>query len=205
MKVFLIVLLALAVLFIIGQLWISRSSKNIEQHSYAVVENFEEENIEIRKYASANFAYVTLPSATYKESSSKGFRMLAGYIFGGNETGEEIAMTSPVKMNMDDSVTVQFMVPEKYAIEDLPTPNNAEVRFKQEPGKTMAAIRFEGWANDKKIEQHTKALRTFLEKQGIEHRNNFSYLGYNPPFELINRRNEVVVEVVYDSTEPQSK
>lgn len=200
MKVILIVLLGLAVLFVIGQLWVSRSSKNIETHSYKVVTEFGD--IDIRAYETANFAYVTMPASSYKVSSSKGFRMLAGYIFGGNETGEKIAMTSPVKMTMADSVTMQFMVPERYSLEDLPTPENTAVRFKKEEGKTMAAIRFGGWASDKKIEEHTRNLRDFLEQEGITHFGNFSYLGYNPPYELFNRRNEVVVEVVYAETSP---
>lgn len=199
MKVILIVLLGLAVLFVIGQLWVSRSSSNIETHSYKVEKQYE--GIEIREYESANFAYVTMPASSYKASSSKGFRMLAGYIFGGNETGEKIAMTSPVKMTMDDSVTMQFMVPERYSLEDLPTPENTAVRFKKEESKTMAAIRFGGWASDKKIEEHTSKLRDFLEQEGISHLDNFSYLGYNPPYQLFSRRNEVVVEVVYDSLE----
>jgi uncharacterized protein YxeA len=205
MKVVLIVVVTLLVLFIIGQLWISLSSKNIEQHSYKVVENFDEENVEIREYESANFAYVTMPASSYEESSSKGFRMLAGYIFGGNETGEKIAMTSPVKMTMEDSVTMQFMVPERYSLEDLPTPESTAVRFKKEEGKTMAAIRFGGWASDKKIEEHSSKLRDFLEQEGITHLDNFSYLGYNPPYQLFNRRNEVVVEVAYDAAGAKSE
>ena len=62
----------------------------------------------------------------------------------------------------------------------------------------MAAIRFSGGANDEKIESYTQELKTLLEKEGIEHLNNFSYLGYNPPYELTNRRNEIVVEVNYE-------
>jgi hypothetical protein len=34
-----------------------------------------------------------------------------------------------------------------------------------------------------------------LEKHGLKHRGNFSYMGYNPPYEMLNRRNEVVVEL----------
>ena len=38
-----------------------------------------------------------------------------------------------------------------------------------------------------------------LDSKGIKHKGNFSYLGYNPPFQLINRTNEVVVEIDHTS------
>ena len=87
------------------------------------------------------------------------------------------------------------MVPKTLKLNALPVPNNTNVKFKSEPGKIMAAIRFGGWANDEKIADQTEKLKSLLEEQGIEHLGNFSYLGYNPPYELLNRRNEVVVEV----------
>jgi hypothetical protein len=34
-----------------------------------------------------------------------------------------------------------------------------------------------------------------LAKAKIAHTNAFTFLGYNPPFEVVNRRNEVVVEL----------
>jgi hypothetical protein len=37
-----------------------------------------------------------------------------------------------------------------------------------------------------------------LDSEGISHTDNFIYLGYNPPYQLINRLNEVVVEVMVD-------
>jgi hypothetical protein len=38
----------------------------------------------------------------FKEASSQGFSILAGYIFGGNKENEKIAMTSPVTMSLED-------------------------------------------------------------------------------------------------------
>ena len=174
----------------------SKSSKDIEMHKYTVLKDHGD--FEIRQYETANFAYVTMPSSSYRESSSEGFRMLAGYIFGGNETGQKIAMTSPVAMSLDDSITMQFMVPANYTLDQLPAPNNTQVKFREEPGKTMAAIQFGGWASDQKIEEHTNKLKELLTEKGIQHLDNFSYLGYNPPYEVVNRRNEVVVEVVWN-------
>ena len=47
-------------------------------------------------------------------------------------------------------------------------------------------------------EQRTKLIDT-LDKEGITHENKFFIFGYNPPYEIFNRRNEVAVEILYDS------
>lgn len=67
----------------------------------------------------------------------------------------------------------------------------------------MAAVRFGGWADDAKIKEHEKKLAAALEAEGIAHTGKFSYLGYNPPYDIINRRNEVITELV-DYEVPQN-
>jgi hypothetical protein len=88
-----------------------------------------------------------------------------------------------------------FMVPKKYKKETLPQPNQSQIQFTEEPAKVVAAITFGGWANDKNIEEHKQKLIAALDKEGIPYSNKFYLLGYNPPFELVNRRNEVIVEL----------
>jgi hypothetical protein len=61
----------------------------------------------------------------------------------------------------------------------------------------MAAIRFSGWANDEKIKHYTNLLKAALEKENIVHTNTFNFFGYNPPYELVNRRNEIAVELAH--------
>ena len=104
-------------------------------------------------------------------------------------------MTSPVAMTLEDSMTMLFMVPKKFDIETLPKPNQSQIKFKNEPAKTVAALQFKGWANDKKIEKYKQKLITALAKLGISHTNNFYFLGYNAPYEVFNRKNEVIVEL----------
>lgn len=182
-------------MFVIVQIVMAQSTKNIEMYPYEVVKSYD--GFEVRQYESRNFSYVSMPAASYKTNSSKGFRMLAGYIFGDNEKEEKIAMTSPVAMDMNDNDSMQmmFMIPSEYDINDLPKPKNGEVRFKTEPAKLVAAIQFGGWSSDERIEEHKQLLIALLAKEGIEHNGVFSYLGYNPPYELVNRRNEVIVEL----------
>lgn len=187
------ILITVVVLFAASQIWAKSLTNNIEMYEYEVVKSFD--NFEIRKYAPANFSYVTIDAKTYDASSSKGFRQLAGYIFGGNEGGQEIAMTSPVEMEMDEKMTMKFMVPSKYALDDLPAPNNKNVKFKHEPERIIAAIQFSGYANDAKIEFYKTALNKLLYVHGLRHNGEYSFLGYNSPFDFFNRRNEVIVEL----------
>ena len=123
--------------------------RNIERYAYVVKKKYK--RFEIRSYESTLFTSVKLSTKGYKNSSSKGFSILAGYIFGNNERNEKIAMTSPVSMSLEDSMTMMFMVPKKFNKDKLPKPNQSGIEFKEEPAKTVAEISFSGWANDTKI------------------------------------------------------
>lgn len=193
MKATFITLTSLVIIFFISQAFMARSTSKIESLKYEVLKQYDE--FEIRKYEAANFSYVKMNANSYKESSGKGFRTLAGYIFGGNEENKKIAMTSPVEMELEDSITMKFMIPSNINPEDLPKPNNKNVKFITENEKVVAAIRFGGWASDSKIEKYKTQLIKLLSAEGIEHKNKFSYFGYNPPYEVINRRNEIIVEL----------
>lgn len=184
-------LLFLLVMAWVNYLWMSNNK--IEEYGYSVEKRLGD--IEIRIYEPATFSAVCLPSGSYDEQASRGFRTLAGYIFGGNETGESIAMTSPVMMELDTQIVMSFMVPKGRAVSSLPRPHNASIHFVEKPVMRMAAIRFGGWANDAKIQAYQQRLVEELARHDIRHKNTFAFLGYNPPYRIIHRRNEVVVEL----------
>jgi hypothetical protein len=170
-----------------------KSQKGIETYPYTVAKTFDQ--FEIRNYEASLFTAVKLSTNDYKQASSKGFSILAGYIFGGNKNNEKISMTSPVSMSLEDSMTMMFMVPRDLKKDNLPEPNQSQIEFQEVPAKTVAAISFKGWANTEKIEKYKRKLITALEKEGIEYQNRFYFLGYNPPYEVFNRKNEVIVEL----------
>ena len=110
-------------------------------------------------------------------------------------------MTSPVSMSLDDSMTMMFMVPKKFKKETLPKPNQSEITFREEPAKTVAAISFSGWADDEKIAKFKQELIAALKTEYIKHTNRFYFLGYNAPYEVFNRKNEIIVEL--ETSTPQ--
>ena len=189
-----IIIISILLLIVIAQIYLSRSTQQTEQHNYKVIKKFDK--FEIRKYDAALFSSVKLNKKGYKESSSEGFRILAGYIFGDNETKEKIAMTSPVVMELGDTSKMMFMVPKNYNLKNLPNPKNSKIVFEKEEEKIIAAIRFDGWADDEKIEKYKTILMNELVKEKLSYINKFSFLGYNPPYEVMNRRNEIVVELI---------
>lgn len=193
MKLVIIILAVILIAFAAIQVYFMRLQRNIETYPYEVKQKYD--RFEIRSYEATLFTTVKLSSKGYKNTSSQGFSILAGYIFGKNERNEKISMTSPVSMSLEDSVTMMFMVPKKLNKETLPKPNQSAIEFKEEPAKLLAAIRFSGWANDAKIEQYKQDLKAALSAEGIKYTNKFYFFGYNAPFEVFNRKNEVLVEL----------
>jgi len=197
MKTFILITLIALIIMVITQSFISKNTNETESHAYEVLKVYDD--FEVRKYQPALFSAVKLPSKSYKETSSMGFRVLAGYIFGNNNLNQKIAMTTPVVMEMGDTTQMYIKVPDGYTIEQLPHPKDSNIVFEKQPEKIMAVIRFSGWANDDKIQHYTAILKESLNKEKIEHTGHFRFLGYNPPYELVNRRNEVAVELLnYD-------
>jgi hypothetical protein len=200
MKTLLIIVGIILLAFITIQIFAWNGQRNIETYPYVVNKKYDA--FEIRNYEASLFTSVQLSGNKYKDVSSQGFSILAGYIFGGNENGEKIAMTSPVAMSLEDSMTMMFMVPKKYKKETLPQPNQSQIQFREESAKTIAAITFGGWANDEKIERYKQKLKSALDAQNIPYTNRFYFLGYNPPYEVFNRKNEIIVELDSETIDP---
>lgn len=148
-------------------------------------------------------------------ASSKGFRLIADYIFGNNKSqngaSEKISMTVPVtmepkseKINMTAPVSMQenagkwrvhFVMPSKYTLETLPTPNNADVKLRQVESKKFAVIRFSGFAGEEKTAKKTEELLAWLQSKQIKPAGAPELARYNAPWTLpFLRRNEVMVE-----------
>ena len=177
------------------QFVISYKSKNSSNNKYKVIKSFGE--FEIRKYEKLFVASSIINSSNYDESSSYGFRTLANYIFGQNKRSQKIAMTSPVIMDMNDSITMSFIMPDEVTQNNAPDPLSNSVKLQTRPNETFAVIRFGGWANQKKIQSKTSELKKHLLKYNIEYFGDPVYLGYDSPYQMVDRRNEVALRVKY--------
>ena len=210
MRVLIIIFIILAIvlgLWIIGSYL---SVKNLEEPSYNVVSK--ESGYEIREYDPYIVAEVEV-WWNQSEALNNGFRYLAWYIFGWNTKGDSIKMTAPVsetqvseKIAMTVPVAdtpsssgkrlVQFSMPSTYTLETLPLPNNDKVTLREVPGKKIAALRYTGYATEKRVENKKKKLGEYLERDDMSVIWEMSSAQYNPPLSFpLTRRNEIIVEI----------
>ena len=165
----------------------------IEEPLYQVEKAWEAEQIEIRAYAPRIMAVTGM-----NEDSDSGFRVLAGYIFGGNAEEQKIAMTAPVQQTMAGEKEMAFMMPAEYALKDLPQPEDQRVSFREAPAYTAAVIQFSGWASAEKADENWQQLQRFLIAEGIDITGEPTLNQYNPPWTLpFMRRNEIIVPVAF--------
>jgi len=167
---------------------------------------------EVRDYPALVVAEVTV-TGTQDEAGNRGFRLLAGYIFGGNSRKQSIAMTAPVVQNQSSgekipmtapvvqseqagSWTVRFIMPRGASLESLPTPTEPRVRLVALAPSRVAVVRFSGLAFASDVAAKTEELRAYIA------RHHWSALGppllarYNPPWTLwFLRRNEVMIPI----------
>ena len=155
--------------------------------NYTIVRNID--SIEIRQYPSLIYA-----SHYSKSGNNTQFRVLANYIFGGNNKNEQIGMTSPVNMRLSSkNKEMMFLMPKRYKIESLPRPNSNEIKIISMDARKVAAIRFSGYSNPTKVKNKKQELIDTLKKYDITHTNEFELLVYDSPYKVLNRRNEVIV------------
>ena len=169
------------------------------------------DHFEIRKYGSVLVAETQVES-DFENSGNLAFRILAGYIFGGNKAKTKIAMTAPVtqeavseKIAMTAPVTqtkgssgylVQFTMPKEYTLESLPVPNDSRVQLRQVPARKMAVFIYSGSWSEARFQEKLAEFRAELKNHKIEPLGEPTLARYNSPFALwFMRRNEIWMEV----------
>jgi len=194
MKMFIIILAVVILIIVLFQSFTFMPANKTEEQKHSVIRKFKD--FEIRFYPSATIATIKSNAKTYKELSGPGFQKLAGYIFGGNEANKKISMTTPVQMDINDSgSTMSFVMPSEYSKENLPKPNDPNVNIINTADEYVAVIRFGGYASDEDLKFYSEKLQNLLRENGITPLGNYRFLGYNPPYQFVGRRNEVIVAV----------
>ena len=171
-----------------------------------------EGDFELRDYAASVVAEVTV-TGDRQAAGNKGFRLLAGYIFGGNAKARKIAMTAPVtslpngeKIAMTAPVIqsegqagvwlIRFTMPRRYALADLPVPNDPRVHLKDVPAARFAVLRFSGLTGLARVAAETARLMALAKSRGLSPAGPVSLARYNPPWTpWFMRRNEVMFPV----------
>ncbi len=158
-----------------------------------------EKDMEVRAYKPFMVARTSM-DGDFKKAQGRAFRVLAGYIFGGNSTGDHIAMTAPVIQTPENQGwSMAFMMPSKYRMNELPSPKDPRIQIEDVPAKTVGVIRFSGLANEAENKKKADALRTWLMKAGYEITAGPNFAGYDPPWTVpFLRRNEIMFEISRD-------
>ncbi len=202
-----LVSMALPVLFSIG--CSAFGKRTVEEPSFEIVEK--DGDKEVRLYEEQLIAK-TFISGTYEDSTSKGFRLIADYIFGENTANTEIAMTAPVvqepkseKISMtapvvrqpeDGGWTMYFIMPSKYTLETLPKPKDPRVKIATMPAKKVAVFNYSGLTDEEEVETYGAELLNWLESKGYKPVSKPRSARYNPPWTLpFLRHNEVQIDV----------
>lgn len=179
-----------------------------EQPKYTVLA--QEGDFELRSYAPMIVAEVSV-GGTRDEAVNAGFRILAGYIFGGNEPKAKIAMTAPVTQQKGESIAmtvpvtqqakggdwlVRFTMPASFTMATLPKPTDERIRLVAVPGRKVAALRFSGFRTDEALAAQADRLGAVLAARGLKPAGPPTYAYYDPPWTLpFLRRNEVMRDV----------
>ena len=186
------------------------SAMATEEPKYTV--SLKQDDFEVRDYPAMVAAEVSV-AGDRSEASSAGFKLLAGYIFGGNTKKQSIAMTAPVVQAPGDSEkiamtapmmqtgppgswTVRFLMPSSFTLETLPTPNDARVRLLPVPAARQAVVQFSGLAREDDITAQTALLTAFVASNALVALGEPALARYNPPWTpWFMRRNEIMVAV----------
>lgn len=191
MKLIIVIAVIVLISLILFTYMSHASSKKVERQQYTVVKK--EDGFEIRFYPKAIMATVNATSG-----ANQNFRTLAGYIFGGNKADKKIAMTAPVHMERNATTQkMSFVLPSGYQMTDLPAPNDTSIHLHYSEEGYYAALPFGGFAGEQKIQNKEKELQELLLKNGYQIMGAFNYLGYNAPWDIVNRENDIIVKVDY--------
>lgn len=190
MKKTLFIITMIALVFLIYSF--KNRTNNNSQEQYLILKKID--NIEIRQYSkSVNASYYS----EEKEERNSYFKNLAAYIFGDNSENVSIEMTSPVTMKLYGNREMLFRMPSNYTLDNLPKANNPKIDFLTIASCTKAAIQYSGYSNKKVEKKKIQELKDILETENIKHDNTFELLVYNSPFTILNRRNEITINITY--------
>jgi hypothetical protein len=153
----------------------------VEHAKYSIVRSFKTLPLpfEVRKYEKSIAAKTFISTSSKDEmraATSTGFRRVAGYIFGGNEKGEKIAMTAPVisipmrQGTNTSGIELSFVLPSHIQnVNEISKPNSDHVSLEEIPVHFAAVYGFYGsYPTPEKIEEIGKILMQRMREEHIK-------------------------------------
>jgi hypothetical protein len=132
-----------------------------------------------------------------KIQSNGDFGPLFRYISGANAAGEKIAMTTPVQMgNTQGDEVMQFVLPSAYTKENTPPANSESVTVMESESGHYLAIKYGGYTMEWRENKAALKLRGIAERYGFQIEGDPIVMVYNSPYQVFNRKNEVLYKVV---------
>lgn len=175
--------------------WPPKFCKTLDCPKFTVVTSTKD--YEERMYEASNWVTTSMVGIDYKDAQSKMFMKLFNYISGNNAKGEKIAMTAPVIERIipgegpacEDNFTMSFFISPKVAA--APAPKDSTVYLSTLPKLTAYVRSFGGFADETSYVQNAKELGEALPATSKYHKEFFYTGGYDAPFQIFNRHNEV--------------
>ncbi len=195
-RVFIIV----AVVVVLAVSWggISTSRAGYESAEYESVEK--DGKFEVRIYPALTTASTSVSEdRNERKQRNSSFGRLFKFITGDNESGQKIAMTTPVFMTANDNAevkTMHFVVPKAVTKKGVPAPSGKAVSLSKVNGGKYAVLRFSGSGSKEKQKEAVTELRELLKQRGLKSTGAPMFAFYDPPWtpEMF-RRNEVLLKL----------
>jgi hypothetical protein len=151
---------------------------------------------EVRRYEDTIVAE-TFVRGDLEEASRSGFKILAGYIFGKNESQTKIAMTAPVSLSgKGDKQILQFSMPRSFSMQKLPRPIDQKVNLREIPSRRIAVYRYSGSWSQELFDKKLEFFLSELKKDSVPFKGEPIFARYNSPFSLwFLRRNEIWMQL----------
>lgn len=163
-------------------------------HQLTMAQKYETQPFEVIK--TIEEAELRFYPSVMKIQSNGDFGSLFRYISGANEAGQKIAMTTPVQMGTPEGEPVmQFVLPKKFNNENTPSSSNGTVKVIESEEGMYLALSYGGYTMDWRERKAAERLRTIANQHGIELIGAPILMVYNSPYQVFNRKNEVLFKV----------
>eukprot|EP00850_Spirogloea_muscicola_P011751 SM000074S21661 [mRNA] locus=s74:155359:156783:- [translate_table: standard] len=174
---------------------------SIETPACTVEDSATSHSYEIRRYPSGQmWAITVVHNATWNKASYAGFYRCFDYISGENSEHEKIEMTAPVRIMPRpevDGYAIGFFVPSRYDADSVPVPLDSRVKIFSLNSSTKAVLPVAGFPKEKEYEAKLAELLGMLKDDDIDYNEkSVVYVGYSGPFTVINRKQEVWIDII---------